>query len=353
MHRKNHRSRSNLPATHRAHTGVASDIAWSATRASGPPVLVVGGWLTHLSLDWIDGACAKFHRRLATRHRLIRFDMPGTGLSPRPTAPLSLEESVSALDAVVACAGEERMTILAYGLGCPTGIVFAARRPDLADHLVLVAAGRTDNPPATRENASVLDGAATLLRADGDLGATVMAGIFAPGASPLQLDWYATHLRQCAQRCDAAELLSALRSHDATDAVSDVACPITLLTPREDPSRLADDLRRRGERGTITRLATGDIAPFFGTASSVIDAVDTVTADAPIHLTDRERAVLSELSAGRTNRAIGAMLGISEHTAAKHISNLCRKLGVNNRYAAVQHAHRLGIPLMPMETVRI
>ncbi len=60
-------------------------------------------------------------------------------------------------------------------------------------------------------------------------------------------------------------------------------------------------------------------------------------------LTERERQVLSLIAAGETNRQIGAALGISEHTVARHVSNIFDKLAVSSRTAAgaVAHKHKL------------
>ncbi len=60
-------------------------------------------------------------------------------------------------------------------------------------------------------------------------------------------------------------------------------------------------------------------------------------------LTDREREVLSLVAAGETNRQIAAALGISEHTVARHLSNIFDKLGVTSRTAAsaIAHKHKL------------
>lgn len=57
-------------------------------------------------------------------------------------------------------------------------------------------------------------------------------------------------------------------------------------------------------------------------------------------LTDREREVLSLVASGETNRQIAAALGISEHTVARHLSNIFDKLGVASRTAASAFAHK-------------
>jgi DNA-binding CsgD family transcriptional regulator len=57
-------------------------------------------------------------------------------------------------------------------------------------------------------------------------------------------------------------------------------------------------------------------------------------------LTDREREVLSLVAVGETNRKIAAVLSISEHTVARHLSNIFDKLGVTSRTAASAFAHK-------------
>ena len=51
-------------------------------------------------------------------------------------------------------------------------------------------------------------------------------------------------------------------------------------------------------------------------------------------LTQREREVLDWVARGKSNAAIGAILGISPRTAQKHLENVFVKLGVESRMAA-------------------
>jgi len=67
------------------------------------------------------------------------------------------------------------------------------------------------------------------------------------------------------------------------------------------------------------------------------------TAGAARELTKREREVLVLLASGRTNRQIGETLYISEHTVARHVSNLFNKLDVSSRTAAAAYAHKHGL----------
>jgi DNA-binding CsgD family transcriptional regulator len=63
----------------------------------------------------------------------------------------------------------------------------------------------------------------------------------------------------------------------------------------------------------------------------------------PGGLTPREIDILRLVATGKTNRAIGDELVISEKTVARHVSNIFDKLGVSSRAAATAYAydHRL------------
>ncbi len=55
-------------------------------------------------------------------------------------------------------------------------------------------------------------------------------------------------------------------------------------------------------------------------------------------LTERERAILAAVAAGKPTAAISRELWISEHTVKFHLTNIYRKLGVGNRAGAIRYA---------------
>jgi DNA-binding NarL/FixJ family response regulator len=55
-------------------------------------------------------------------------------------------------------------------------------------------------------------------------------------------------------------------------------------------------------------------------------------------ISEREREVLKLLVAGRSNKEIGDALGVEERTVKAHVSQLMRKVGVQNRTALSVHA---------------
>ena len=63
----------------------------------------------------------------------------------------------------------------------------------------------------------------------------------------------------------------------------------------------------------------------------------------PVGLTAREMEVLELIAVGKTNRDIAKDLVITVPTAARHVSNIFSKIGVNNRTEAAAYATKHGL----------
>ncbi|KZC40996.1 MULTISPECIES: LuxR C-terminal-related transcriptional regulator [Rhodanobacter] len=96
-------------------------------------------------------------------------------------------------------------------------------------------------------------------------------------------------------------------------------------------------------------LNDGRALPPLGAARAFLLRVQrelrTQHADDASVLSGRELDVLRELHHGRSNKAIGCLLGLSENTVKFHLKQIYRKLGVDSRTAALSAAHRLALPL--------
>ena len=66
-------------------------------------------------------------------------------------------------------------------------------------------------------------------------------------------------------------------------------------------------------------------------------------AQASLGITEREREVLQQLAAGRSNKEIARDLGLSPNTVKTHVARLFEKLGVARRTEAIGLARELGI----------
>jgi len=92
------------------------------------------------------------------------------------------------------------------------------------------------------------------------------------------------------------------------------------------------DPENRGALALITAYAVGRALQLFASES----------ADLP-HLTPRETECLKWAAAGKSEWEISQILGISEHTAERHLLNAKTRLGAVNRVQAVAEAIRLGL----------
>jgi pimeloyl-ACP methyl ester carboxylesterase len=117
-------------------------------RGEGPPLLLIAGlgyavWCWTRNLD-----------ELAARHRTIAFDNRGSGRSPKPPGPYSIEELADDAAWVLESRRVERAHVLGHSMGGFVALTLAVRRPELVDRLVLVATspggpGRYPQPEET------------------------------------------------------------------------------------------------------------------------------------------------------------------------------------------------------------
>ena len=74
---------------------------------------------------------------MASRHKFIRYDGRGTGLSQRDAVDISMDRWVSDLECVVDSLSLERFILLGVSQGGAISIEYAARHPDRVSHLII------------------------------------------------------------------------------------------------------------------------------------------------------------------------------------------------------------------------
>lgn len=109
------------------------------TAGDGPPVVLVHG------LGVSGRYLLPTARALAGEFRVVVPDLPGFGLSTRPTRPLTLAELSALVDRFADVAGIERGTFLANSFGCQIVTHLAATRPERVERLVLVGPSVDDS----------------------------------------------------------------------------------------------------------------------------------------------------------------------------------------------------------------
>jgi DNA-binding SARP family transcriptional activator/pimeloyl-ACP methyl ester carboxylesterase len=115
-------------------------IAYHVLGVDSPDLLAFSSAM--LPIDCVDEepALARFHRRLASFRRLIRFDLRGVGLSDSvaPSSPPTLEQWMNDALAVMDAAGSLRAAVLAPRDASLEGILLAATHPDRVSSLIIV-----------------------------------------------------------------------------------------------------------------------------------------------------------------------------------------------------------------------
>jgi class 3 adenylate cyclase len=115
------------------------DIAYQVVGEGPVDLLVLPGPIIPFDSIEAEPSLYRFHRRLASFARLIRFDHRGTGLSSRAalddiSASVWAQDAAAVMDAV----GCQQVTVFGSGYTAMTGLVLAAEHPDRVRSLVIV-----------------------------------------------------------------------------------------------------------------------------------------------------------------------------------------------------------------------
>jgi pimeloyl-ACP methyl ester carboxylesterase/DNA-binding CsgD family transcriptional regulator len=313
-----------------------SPIAY-ARAGSGPPLVYVSGWLTHLELSWALPPERTFYEALAEGRTLIRYDKPGCGLSGWTDRPPSLDLENEALTAVLSAVGPEPVDLVGTSLGAAVAVRWAAEHPDRVRRLVLYggwARGAEIASPAVREH--VLG----LVAAEWGLGSDVLTDIFAPDADRATRQAFAGYQRECASAARARDMLATCYEVDVRTVLAQVRAP-TLVVHRDGdraaPLRQGQILAAAIPGARLAELPGRSHLPFIGDADSLSRTIRAFLGLRPSRrpagpsLTPRQREVAALVAEGLTNRQIAARLVITERSVESHVDRIRLRLGVRSR----------------------
>jgi Predicted hydrolases or acyltransferases (alpha/beta hydrolase superfamily) len=308
-----------------------------AVAGSGPPLVYLPGWVSHVEFGWALPVERRFYEALATGRTLIRYDRPGCGLSdPAPKENL-VELEMEVLDALFHVLGLQRADLLGTSLSAPLAVHWAARRPETVDRLVLYGGWVQGDRIASAELREHVLG---LIEHHWGLGSEVLIDIFAPGADAGVRQSLAVHQRSSASAETAHRTLAAGYQLDVTEELPRVTAP-TLVIHRQDDRAvpLAEGQRlAAGIHGAELTILPGRAhLPFVGDVDALVDAVRHGLGLTPLSrrfsqtLTPRQREVAALVSQGLSNRQIAERLVITERSAESHVERIRARLGFRSR----------------------
>ena len=334
-----------------------------ATAGTGPPLLRVGNWLTHLELDWEGPIWSPWFEELCRSHRLVRFDLRGSGLSDRSVDDLSFDAWVKDLEAVVDALGLGRFSLLGLCQGGAVALAYAVRHPHRVSRLILydsythgdLVAGAT---PRQKQQAEAL---AEMIAVGWSRHNTAFRQLFAdllmPEASEEQKCWLAELGRQSVSTKTAARLWKACHKIDIRALAPRLQTPTLVFHVRNDAMVPFDKGRRLASLVPDARFVPlpGENhilhadEPAWERFVSELQHFLAEEVERPLYsesgfceLTPREHEVLGLIAQGISNTQIAERLFISPKTVRNHITRIFSKLQVSRRAEAIVQAREAG-----------
>lgn len=319
------------------------------SQGSGPPLLVVPPWTTHLHAQAALSGYRTFHQCLSRSHTVVLYDRWGTGLSDRDRTDFSIEADLQVLQDVADHLRLRRFALLGPSQGGPVAVSYAYREPRRVSHLVLygVSSSGVDSQPtwaALRE----------LMLADWPFAVRGLAAVLAGGGEPGDVAAFERLLHEAATPEMTVALQDAAFARDVTGALDGLRVPTLVLHRQGDAMVAADHASSLAGRIPGARLELLEDEPHVHYLGKVADLAARITAftsgagrTPSAQLSAREAEVLDLVAAGCTNAEVAARLVLSVRTVERHLLNAYTKLGVRGRAAATARRATPTQPVLP------
>jgi pimeloyl-ACP methyl ester carboxylesterase/DNA-binding winged helix-turn-helix (wHTH) protein len=218
-----------------------------ASTGEGYPLVRTAHWLSHVEHDLESPVYRHLLSDLSRRHRLVRYDHRGNGLSDRDVAEISLATMVTDLETVVDAAGLERFALMGLSMGGPVSIAYAVRHPERLTHLVLFGTFAK----GTFTDAEV-DAMATLMLQHWGRSNPAFRQMFTtsgmPDATSEESDWFNEQQLLTTSAENVVRILRAIQAMDVTDMLSAIRVPTLVLHVRDDGTIPLEAGRRMAAR---------------------------------------------------------------------------------------------------------
>ena len=324
-----------------------------AIHGSGPPLVVVSCWLSHLQHDWQSPVWRHFLDQLGNIATVIRYDERGFGMSDWNVDDFSIEARVSDLEAVLDAAGLDRFAMLGMSGGSAVAMAYAIAHPERVSRLILY--GTVCGEPVTLSPDDQVEEETyrSMIRVgwakeDADF-RRVFTKRFIPDATEEQMRWFDDLQRMSTSPANAVASRIARQEVDIHHELPRITAPTIVLQAIGDRSTSFDNAVSVSSRIPGARLVSLESRNhilladepawrvFIDEVSAFLEPERRTHADAADRPTEelspRERDVLRLAAEGRTNEEIAEALTLSVRTVERHLSNTYAKLGLSGRVA--------------------
>jgi len=346
-------------------------IAYTAI-GTGPPVVRVGTFLTHLEYDWQSPIWRPWLDNLSRFHTLYRYDVRGCGLSDWEVEDFSLDALLRDIETVVDAAGLDRFALFGMSQGGGAAVRYAAQHQERVTHVIVLGgylqgSYYADRDSTRYEEYEVRQRLFKLAWAvDHPLYHQVFATELIPDGTMEQIKWLTDLQRISTTGENAARLREGYSQINVPEEAAHLAVPTLVLHARNDMTvsfergrRLATSIP--GARFVPLESKNHILLPsegawqqfwhhfyaFLGVPEVMYrDSLDRASATSTLSrfagLTLREREVLHLLARGYRNDEIAATLVLSAKTVRNYVSRIFDKLDVSSRGEAIVLAKESG-----------
>jgi len=219
-------------------SGDGTRIAYSSV-GTGPPLAKAANWLSHIEHEWDSPVWKHWIHAISQRHRLVRWDERGCGLSDWNVEDLSLETFVRDQETVVEAAGLERFALLGVSQGGAVAVAYAARHPERVSHLVLCGAysrgWRHRADPREIESRTALLNLTRLGWGQNNPAFRQMFTTrFIPDAGPDEMEWFNDLQRVSTSPENAARLMDTFSRLDVRSVLAEITVPTIVFHSQHD-----------------------------------------------------------------------------------------------------------------------
>ena len=329
-------------------------LAWSVS-GQGLPLVKAANWLTHLEYDRKSVVWGHWQKFLEQHFNYYRYDERAIDMSQQQVEDLSPAQWAPDLECVINAAKPEKpFVLMGISQGCGAALTYAAKYPDNVSKLIIyggyLQGWALRNPEEARRREAVRELVELGWGTPNPVFRRLYTSMFMPEGTEQQLAWFDEMCAKSTTPELAARLMGEQGYADFSTLPEQVEVPTLVMHCRDDsvvPYSQGVEIASRIRDAEFVELDSRNhilldndpawesfgrlILEFTGQSSAAEDALFA-------SLSDRERGVLGQITAGHSNIEISNRLFISEKTVKNHITNIFEKLGVSNRSQAIVKA---------------